>query len=60
MQDSIKTQLVAAVRTPERIPFCIFFFNSELKENYKKIKTLRVVIPLPLKSKQRSEEHSDP
>ena len=40
MQDFVTTQLVAAVRTPETIPFCIFFKikNSELKENKKNLK----------------------
>ena len=37
MQGSITTQLMAAVRTPETMPFCIFFFNSELKENKKNL-----------------------
>ena len=38
MQDSVTTQLVAVIRTPEMTLFCIFFFlNSELKENKKNL-----------------------
>ena len=44
MQDSIRTQLVVAIRTLDTTPFCIFFFNSELKENKK---NLRKKIHLP-------------
>ena len=38
MQDSVTTQLVIAIRTPATMPFCFFFFNSELKENNKNLK----------------------
>ena len=39
MQDSVTTQLMAAVRTPEMTLFCIFFLKkkSELKENKKNL-----------------------
>ena len=56
MQDSVTIQVVAAVRIPETTPFCIFFLNSELKENKKNLLKKKI----PLKSKQRSEEHPNP
>ena len=50
IQDSVTTQLMAAIRTPETTLFFIFFYiNSELKENIKiniKIKTLKGTMPL--------------
>ena len=38
MQDFVTTQLVVAVRTLEMMSFCIFFLNSDLKENMKNLK----------------------
>ena len=40
IQDSVTTQLGAAVRALETTPFCMFFFffNSELKEKKKNLK----------------------
>ena len=38
MQDFVTTQLVVAVRTLEMMSFCIFFLNSDLKENKKNLK----------------------
>ena len=34
MQDSVTTPLVAVVRTPETMPFCIFFFKFGIKRKY--------------------------
>ena len=58
MQDSVTTPLVAVVRTPETMPFCIFFFKFGIKRKYcKKNPKKKKKKPLPLKSKLRSEEH---
>ena len=52
IQDFVTTQLVAAIRTPEMTPFCLFFLNSKLKENKKnlekkKLRGMTTSFPFP-------------
>ena len=62
IQDSVTTQLMAAVRTPETTLFFIFFYiNSELKENKKnKYKNKNFKGNDAPESKQNKETLSNP